>query len=239
MGDLHGAYRALVQCLERSGFDTQKDVLIQLGDVADGHDEVYECVETLLTIRRIIAIRGNHDEWFREFIETGYHPVAWIYGGDATARSYLRQMKKERLIIRGGTGYKTALNPGDIPLRHQEFFRRQMLYCTDEAGRCFVHGGFDRDAVLDAQHPATFYWDRDLWAAALGHKGKQFPMVQTFREIFIGHTSTLGWKTDQPMRAANIWNLDTGAGGGGRLTIMDVETKEYWQSDPVRELYRR
>jgi serine/threonine protein phosphatase 1 len=47
------------------------------------------------------------------------------------------------------------------------------------------------------------------------------------------------WKTDKPMKAANIYNLDTGAGRTGRLTIMDIESKKFWQSDPVRELYCR
>ena len=36
MGDIHGAYNALLQCLKRSGFDYENDQLIQLGDVADG-----------------------------------------------------------------------------------------------------------------------------------------------------------------------------------------------------------
>jgi serine/threonine protein phosphatase 1 len=62
-------------------------------------------------------------------------------------------------------------------------------------------------------------------------------MREPFDLVFIGHTSTTHEKTDQPMHKANVWNLDTGAGGGGRLTIMDVETKEFWQSDPVGELY--
>jgi serine/threonine protein phosphatase 1 len=31
--------------------------------------------------------------------------------------------------------------------------------------------------------------------------------------------------------------MDTGAGWAGKLTIMDVQTKEYWQSDPVQSLY--
>lgn len=237
MGDLHGAHRALVQCLERSGFDLCKDVLIQLGDVTDRNDEVYECVETLLTIPKLIAVRGNHDEWFREFIETGYHPALWTYGGDATARSYLKQVRKERLTFRGSLGYKTALNPSDIPERHQEFFRRQILYCLDEAGRCFVHAGFDREAALEGQRPEVFYWDRELWRAALVCDRSRLPTKERVESVFIGHTSTTNWKTDQPMRAANVWNLDTGAGNVGRLTIMDVETKEYWQSDRMGELY--
>ncbi len=36
MGDVHGAHKAVIQCLERSGFDKKKDELILLGDIADG-----------------------------------------------------------------------------------------------------------------------------------------------------------------------------------------------------------
>jgi serine/threonine protein phosphatase 1 len=39
------------------------------------------------------------------------------------------------------------------------------------------------------------------------------------------------------MQAGNIYNLDTGAGHHGRLTIMNVITRQYWQSDPVKTLY--
>ena len=31
--------------------------------------------------------------------------------------------------------------------------------------------------------------------------------------------------------------MDTGAGWNGKLTIMDVDTEEYWQSDLVESLY--
>ena len=36
MGDIHGNYRGLLQCLEKSNFDYDNDKLIQLGDVVDG-----------------------------------------------------------------------------------------------------------------------------------------------------------------------------------------------------------
>lgn len=237
MGDLHGANRALTQCLERSGFDLRKDVLIQLGDVVDGHEEVFECVETLLTIPRLIAIRGNHDQWFRIFFETGHHPVGWKRGAGATARSYMGRVDKKLLIHRATSGYKPWLNPGDIPRQHQNFFRRQRLFYLDDAGRCFVHGGFGRDMRLERQRSVVFYSDRGLWTDATRFEGAHLPMKESFESVFIGHTSTTNRKTDQPIYAAGIWNLDTGAGNIGRLTIMDVETKEFWQSDPVGELY--
>jgi serine/threonine protein phosphatase 1 len=240
MGDVHGGYKAMKQCLERSSFNYDTDLLIQLGDIADGHDQVYECVEELLIIKNLVALKGNHDEWFHEFIQTGYHPDQWRQGGAATAKSYLRLIGKKTLIPRSGQGYKPALNPGDIPETHQNFFRHQHLYYIDESNNCFVHAGFDRHQPFKGQRLENYFWDRTLWMSALSFKEKiesgrknTFNMITHFNEIFIGHTSTILWKTDQPMHAANIWNLDTGGGHGGRLTIMEAQTKTYWQSDPI------
>jgi serine/threonine protein phosphatase 1 len=245
MGDIHGAYKALQQCLERSGFNRQQDLLIQLGDIADGLGEVYECVEELLNLPNLIAIKGNHDDWLCDFIQSGYHPALWRQGGAATARSYLRLIGKEDRLFYSGNGYKTALNPADIPETHRQFFRHQHLYYIDEFNNCFVHGGFNRHLEFKGQNPEVYYWDRELWSAALSYNAfdrhrqnvGRFRMVTDFNEIFIGHTSTMNWKTDQPMKAANIYNLDTGGGHAGRLTIMEVGSKQFWQSDPVGELY--
>ena len=40
-----------------------------------------------------------------------------------------------------------------------------------------------------------------------------------------------------PIQKACVWNVDTGAAFKGPLTIMDVDTKEFWQSEPLNELY--
>jgi hypothetical protein len=56
MGDIHGNYRALQQCLDRSGYKFKTDKLIQLGDITDGYNEVYQCVELLLQIKNLVTI---------------------------------------------------------------------------------------------------------------------------------------------------------------------------------------
>lgn len=61
LGDLHGGYKALMQCLKRSKFDYENDTLISLGDVSDGWPEVVECFEELLKIKNFIMVMGNHD----------------------------------------------------------------------------------------------------------------------------------------------------------------------------------
>ena len=59
MGDSHGAYKAFLQVMERSGFDYENDRLICLGDVSDGWPEVPELVEELLKIKNLVWVRGN------------------------------------------------------------------------------------------------------------------------------------------------------------------------------------
>lgn len=245
MGDIHGGHKALVQCLQRAGFNYEQDTLIQLGDIADGYDEVFACVEELLKIRHLVAIKGNHDEWFQTFIRTGFHPQYWGQGGEGTLRSYLVAAGKGGDIPAYGLIHPLALTPPDIPAAHRNFFNSQRLYFVDEQKNCFVHAGFDRREPIGEQMPHLYYWDRELWLEALSweatSRGKKRPgrfrMATRFQEVFIGHTRTIMWGTDQPMKAANINNIDTGGGGGGRLTIMNVASKEYWQSDLLESLY--
>lgn len=58
-----------------------------------------------------------------------------------------------------------------------------------------------------------------------------------YHEVYIGHTPTLNYDVAIPMQGCNVWNIDTGAGFSGKLTCMDVTTKEFWQSDVVQTLY--
>ncbi|MEJ7559806.1 MAG: metallophosphoesterase [Pedobacter sp.] len=239
MGDIHGAYKAVKQCLKRSAFDYENDQLIQLGDVVDRYPQSYECVEELLKVKHLIALKGNHDDWFDEFAQTEFHPYSWNYGGKATLSSYLKHVKKSGRFFLKGAGYKSALEPKDIPESHKTFFSNQVPYYIDEEQRCFVHAGFNASLPFLAQDPENYYWDRSLWEEALHCQEyqEQFSIEADFKEIYIGHTPTTKTHSDQPLSAFNIYNLDTGAGNSGRLTIMDIDTKEFWQSDLTSDLY--
>ncbi|WP_029274548.1 metallophosphoesterase [Pedobacter borealis] len=239
IGDIHGGYKALLQCLERSDFDYKNDRLIQLGDIADGYPEVYEVVEELLKIENLIAIKGNHDDWFAEFIRTDFHPFYWTYGGKGTLISYLNKCGKTGRYFATGSGYKTSLVSGDIPQAHMDFFQNQTLYYIDNKKRCFLHAGFKRDLGFNSQKMEEYFWNRDLWSDALKYSSnaelkKEFNIATKFKEIYIGHTRT---PKDKPLKLFNIINIDTGAGHAGKLTIMDINKKVFWQSDPLPELY--
>lgn len=237
MGDIHGNHKALIQVLKKANFDYKEDTLIQLGDVVDGYPEVVKCVDELLGIEKLIAIRGNHDQWFLDFIETGIHGSYWQQGAQHTKESYLFYI-----------GRLNMLEPEDIPLSHQEFFKNQVPYYFDkERNIVFVHGGFNRHLDFFTQSEKTLMWDRDLWYSALsfaamqrgsvGDEYHKFKNYNDFNTIYIGHTTTMSWGETRPMKAANVINMDTGAGFKGRLSMMNIDTLEVFSSDMATEFY--
>lgn len=243
IGDIHGAFKALKGCLAGVQFNYKRDRLIVLGDIVDRNDGSYECVEELLKIQNLIALRGNHDDWFDEFCQTGRHPADWDHGGLETYKSYLRKARGKTVIEFSEAD--DLLVPDDIPTRHRRFFSELQPYFIDEQGRCFVHGGFNRFLPFTDQAYSTYFWDRELWQAALEWQVNErlrpgqdpLEMRTCFREIFVGHTPTICWKVDVPMRAFNIYNLDTGSGCEGKLSIMEISSKKYFQACSGKKAY--
>lgn len=232
LGDVHGAARALEQVLERSAFDRESDRLVFLGDVADGWPETRDAIDLLLSIPNLVALLGNHDVWLRDWASGTFDPFdqhLWLkQGGYATLDSYEASFWR--------------LEDCDFPGEHVDYLRNARLYFEEEE-RLFVHAGFTLGVPIKIQDESVLTWTRGLWSVAVREEraatrsGKRAPNLTDYDEVFVGHTSVTSLGTDEPVRACEIWNLDTGAGWEGRLSIMDVETKEFWQSDPVCELY--
>ncbi|MCY1541761.1 hypothetical protein D9M68_774630 [compost metagenome] len=61
--------------------------------------------------------------------------------------------------------------------------------------------------------------------------------LKLYHEIYIGHTPTLNYGQRVPMQAINVWNVDTGSAFDGSLSLIDADTKDYWQSAPLPQLY--
>lgn len=234
IGDIHGGYRALQQVLKRSKFNYKEDTLITLGDIADGWSEVPLCIDELLKIEHRIDIKGNHDAWLHDWMLYGSAPGIWLrQGGQVSYDAYIDLKDKDIKKFR----------------KHISFFDKQHWYYIDDNNNLFVHGGFtNRGGVKKEFDKRYLIWDRSLWELAnAGNRSFQeegmyainLPeKLRLYNEIFIGHTSTEMFNITYPLKRCNVWNLDTGAGFSGKLTIMDVNTKEYWQSDTVKNLYK-
>lgn len=230
IGDIHGSAKALKQVIERSGADIKKDKFIVLGDVTDGWSEVAESIEILMTItiENLVYITGNHDLWTREFlnletISTNILPKyrSWItQGGQATIDSYKK-------------------NP-ELLNKHLEFLNNSTPYYIDN-NRLFVHGGLIPNIPIEEQEEIDLAWDRWFWMATLEGRIDKERNYQIYDEIYIGHTPTIKFgkssKYQKPLNYGKVWNMDTGATYTGKLSIMDIDTKEVFQSDIVKDLY--
>lgn len=240
IGDIHGCYLALVQVLERCGFDYENDLLITIGDIVDGWHDSFRTVEELLKIKNRIDIIGNHDNWFTTFIQTGVHDQAWGMGGLSTAKSYAEGIGLDLKVQELGNGFMLNLNSGDIPEEHQKFFKGQHKYYKDKDNNLFVHGGFNPNEPIGRQLAYHLMWDRHLWSKHIAIKNgfsKKIKYAEDYNQIFIGHTSTTFMGSNVPVKVHKLTNMDTGAGGGGYLSIMDIDSREFWQSDYVPDLY--
>ena len=229
IGDIHSGIKALEQLLERAKVGPN-DHLIFLGDYVDSWSTAVETVDFLIQLKskwHCTFIRGNHDELCREWMLTKKENPQWLaHGGTATRDSYL----------------KADQNTWS---KHLEFYANLENYFLDEAGRLYLHAGFTNLKGVDFEYfDQLFYWDRTLWELArainpdLETTHKDFPKrLKHYKEIFIGHTPISKTEVVVPQKGANVWNVDTGAAFKGCLTAMDVETKEFWQSDPVHTFY--
>jgi serine/threonine protein phosphatase 1 len=229
IGDIHGALKALKQLL--AVFKAQKDDrLIFLGDYVDGWPESAGVIELLIRLEQqqpCIFIKGNHDVWCKNWLSGEAPDGEWISRkGISTIESY--------------KGYTPEQKE-----KHLAFFNRLKNYYLDDASRLFVHAGFSSlHGVEKEKHTSNFYWDRTLLETALAasvqlsRDSKFYPKrLLRYREIYIGHTPTLKYDITIPVQAMNVFDIDTGAATLGRLSAVNIDTKEYWQSDPVQQLY--
>lgn len=229
IGDIHGGLKGMQQVIERAKI-TAVDTLIFLGDYVDGWSEAAPTIQFLIDLskkQQCIFIKGNHDFWCEEYLRENVVDDTWLlHGGALTLDNYQRLGAKERTV-------------------HLAFLKGMKLYHIDPKNRLFIHAGFtSMKGPKQEFHQSNYFWDRTLWEMALA-MNKQiesdsvlYPKrLKLFNEIYIGHTPTIHFESSTPMNAANVWNLDTGAAFTGKLTIMDIDTKEFWQSDSLPELY--
>ena len=229
VGDIHGGLKALIQVLNEVEIKDE-DTLIFVGDYVDGWSESAQVIKFLIELSekiKCVFIKGNHDVWCEEWLKSGeVNPVWYMHGGKETIESYSSFSKQDKKA-------------------HLDFFENMPLYYLDEENRLFLHAGFtSMHGVSKEVFETTLYFDRTLWEMALTmdkNIEKDSPIypnrLKHYREIYIGHTPTINFNCSTPMNAVNVWNIDTGAAFTGKLSVVNVDTKDVYQSDNLPALY--
>lgn len=229
IGDIHGGFKALKQLIEKVNLPKETKYIF-VGDYVDGWSESVMVVSYLIDFSEnndCIFLRGNHDELLYKYLKFGERNPMWLsQGGESSIKSYAK-LSDEELE------------------KHLHFFENLINYHIDSENRLFVHAGFmNQNGPQHEYYPNLVYWDRTLWEMvcamdpSISEESDKYPKrLKLFKEIYIGHTPVTRVGFDKPVNFANVWNVDTGAAFKGKLSMLDVDSKEICQSESVYKMY--
>jgi serine/threonine protein phosphatase 1 len=188
---------------------------------ASTHKEFYNgivwCIETPLT-NFMVRYKGTcyftGNSWAFNWMTTGQELPVWVHqGGYATLRSYDFDNK-------------------NVPESHVKTIETSKIYHIDSQNNFYCHGGFNPKVPIEQQTPDFILWDRTLCKYAHNRWLQKNPaIIEPYNRIFLGHTSTMFFHSTRPLIMGNVVMMDTGGGDIGKLTIMNVDTLEWWQSE--------
>ena len=230
IGDIHGGLKALIQVLNKIEIK-DGDRIIFMGDYVDGWSESAQVVQFLIDLSKkidCVFIKGNHDVWCQNWLKNknDVNSSWYMHGGKETIESYAGFSIEEKK-------------------KHLIFFENMPMYYLDDNNRLFLHAGFtSMHGVEKESYPLKFCTDRTLWEMALAMDKKidfdhhLYPKrLKHYKEIYIGHTPTTNYGESEPINAINVWNIDTGAAFKGKITGINIDTKAYFQSENLPNLY--
>lgn len=218
IGDVHGRFDLLESLHETIAREIECDRpadwrIVHLGDYVDRGPQSAEVLDFLARRvreeKRILALMGNHDEGFVDFLADPARGRLFIdYGGFDTAASYgvVLDTATRQALEESHRGLVAAM-----PAAHLSFLR-DLPRASSFGDFFFCHAGVRPGVALAAQDPRDLIWIRGEF---LHHRG-------LFEKVVVhGHTPGR-----EPEVMPNRVNVDTMAYDSGRLTALVVEGRE-------------
>jgi serine/threonine protein phosphatase 1 len=208
IGDIHG-HRVALDAVLAAVAPGPKDWIITVGDYVDRGPDSKGVLDRMLELQKggnLIALRGNHEEMMmvsRE--EPGILPMWVTNGGQDTLDSY------------GTAGRRGLLD--DVPKSHWNFLDHVCIDWFETDRHFYVHADAVPNVGFSAQRPQTLRWQKLL----------PHPRHFSGKTMICGHTVQPSGK---PLDLGFAVCIDTGIYlPDGKLTCLDVESGDYWQSD--------
>jgi len=206
VGDLHGCYTLFMKELEKINFDFQQDLIVSVGDFIDRGYENLECIQ-LLSEPWFISIRGNHEdicirgpsssEYKRFHKENGGE---WFYLIKEEVQFYIIKLFEQLPIALELNFQNKKIGFVHAHLEQNDWLEFKSLLLTDTNNRMIQ--------------------DHALWGCErINIHNRQYIQVSNIDAVILGHTVF-----KQPFRRDNCYYIDTGAGHGGKVTLLDLST---------------
>ena len=187
---------------------TRSDTIVTLGDYIDRGPDSRGVIDQLLDLDRrcrLIALRGNHEQMLLDAHADPSAMGIWSLNGGDATLD----------------SYGVATRD-DIPAEHLDFIRRTTLVFETAEHFC-VHASYDANRPLTEQDREVLLWR---------HLDELVPEPHISGKIgFVGHTPML----DDVFDLGHLVCLDTGCGKGGRLTALDLVSRQLWQVSEAGE----
>lgn len=213
IGDIHGRADCLVELLDAIADDKKASPpalskIVFLGDYTDRGPQSREVIGLLAARANasdFICLRGNHDQWFLEFLTHPDEAEGFLHwGGIQTLQSY---------GVETGSDFPSSVELSRelsrrVPPDHRRFLSG-LKHWHEEGDFFFCHAGVRPGISLHHQDPHDLMWIRGEFHAHRGSFGKV---------IVHGHTPH-----DEVDFRPNRINIDTRAFDTGVLTALVIE----------------
>lgn len=248
ISDIHGYYKEMIECLNKSGYDENNDnhLLIVVGDIFDRGTEslsIYKYLKKLTDENKAIVTRGNHDTMLTDYLSgKSVSPFNYIHNGtNETLAEFLHQTApfETWCIFRNNnnpcyedfvefiTSARKEIN-GEYPELLEWLSNLPFYYETKNY--IFTHGGIDvtvKDWHKPRYYPINTYkyikWDALTWDDG-SFFGKE--ITNTDKKVVIGHFGTEQLRKMYP----NLTTKDNGNEydilyrDDGRIIALDTTT---------------
>jgi serine/threonine protein phosphatase 1 len=219
IGDVHGCYEALIDAENRIISDARtiagKKLIVLLGDYVDRGSRSRDVLQHLCSPSpqgfSRIALCGNHDDAFLQFLSAPRANMQWLeFGGTDTLYSYGVDAKYLLGQRRGMETLCTAVKLA-VPSAHIALLQ-SMPIALSVGEFIFVHAGIRPGISLDSQLDQDLLWIREPFIS----KGPQLPTL-----VVHGHTPGR-----DPVFASGRIGIDTAAFATGNLTVLKIAAGE-------------
>ena len=214
VGDVHGCFRTLEQCLAAVRFDQDRDRLFSVGDLVNRGPHSLEAVDWLTDGRIAGAVAGNHEAWTLESLVNGRYLLSrdWRAGiGHEDLGRWMATLEELPL------GIEVETSHGPVGIVHAGVVNRSWL----ETAKGIKHARSNAIAI------ALLGDDREGWD---GESGTE---VEGLKALVTGH---MPYET--PQTDGQWWRIDTGAGfwADGRMSVLQIDPEPMeWVTMPVKE----
>lgn len=198
MSDIHGCLDAFKASLSTVDLDAEDSKLVLLGDYCDRGSDSLGVFELVMDLQkrygdRVVALRGNHEEMFLEYIDEVKDPnftQAWILADSnlVTAKSFLdaeafRHVKHLLRLREFEEAYTFTVER--IKAEHADVIAwvRKLPYVYESPfGQVFVHAGIDEEAGED--------WELGTAVESLTMMPPDYVGRKFYLDVIAGHINT-------------------------------------------------